>query len=160
MARSEDRFSYSGAALARLASERSVVEAHLASGEPVYGLNTGLGGNLGYRLEDNEVVAYQRQIIRGRMIGMGLPLPLEVVRSALLARCLSLGKGGSGVSPGAAQALLALLDFGVTPLVPMHGSIGAGDLGVSVRAVCVRGVGPATTTSGVAVLSELGERPP
>ena len=135
LARSEDHFSYSDAAVARLASERSVVQAYLAAGEPVYGLNTGLGGNLGYRLEDGEVVAYQRQIIRGRMIGMGPPLPLEVVRAALLARCTSLAKGGSGVSPGAAQALLALLDSGVTPLVPIHGSIGAGDLGLCAHMV-------------------------
>ncbi|MEO6626800.1 MAG: aromatic amino acid lyase, partial [Burkholderiaceae bacterium] len=130
LASSQDRFSYADAALTRLAADRSVVEAYLASGEPVYGLNTGLGGNLGYRLDDSEVVAYQRQIIRGRMIGMGAPLPPLVVRAALLARCISLGKGGSGVSPGAAQALLALLDRGVTPVVPMHASIGAGDLGL------------------------------
>ena len=164
LARSADRFSYSDAALARLASERSVVEAHLASGAPVYGLNTGLGGNLGYRLEDNEVIAYQRQIIRGRMIGMGPPLPLEVVRSALLARCISLGKGGSGVSPGAAQALLALLDAGVTPLVPMHGSIGAGDLGLCAHMVApVIGEGEAffrgQRLSGKAALAAAGLSP-
>ena len=135
LASSQDRFAYAPAALTRLAAERTVVDAYLSAGEPVYGLNTGLGGNLGYRLADSEVVAYQRQIIRGRMIGMGEPLPALVVRAALLARCISLGKGGSGVSPGAAQALLALLDRGVTPLVPCHGSIGAGDLGLCAHMV-------------------------
>src|SRR5262249_31347301 len=75
-----------------------------------------------------EVLAFQQQVIRGRMIGMGEPLPHEVVRAALLARCASLARGGSGVSVAAAQGLLALLDRGVTPVVPMLGSIGAGDL--------------------------------
>ena len=135
LARSEDRFSYAQSALARIAADRCVVEAHIAAGEPVYGLNTGLGGNLAYRLDAGEVVAFQEQIIRGRMIGMGEPLPLDVVRAAMLARCISLAKGGSGVSVAAAQGLLALVDKGVTPVVPTLGSIGAGDLGLCAHMV-------------------------
>lgn len=132
---SADGFSFSAAALSRLAADRAIVEAHIAAGDPVYGLNTGLGGNLGYRLDAGEVVAFQEQVIQGRMIGMGDPLPLDVVRAALLARCISLAKGGSGVTVAAAQALLALLDRGVTPVVPMLGSIGAGDLGLCAHLV-------------------------
>ena len=131
LARSEARFVYAPSALRRLADDRTVVEAHAAGDAPVYGLNTGLGGNLGYRLDSAEVEAFQEQIIRGRMIGMGDPLPMDVVRAALIARCISLAKGGSGVSVAAAQGLLALVDKGVTPVVPMLGSIGAGDLGLS-----------------------------
>ena len=134
-ARGVDGFSFSQAAMDRLAADRKVVEAHIASGDPVYGLNTGLGGNLGYRLDAAEVVAYQEQIIRGRMIGMGEPLPQDVVRAALLARCISLARGGSGVSVAAAQGLLALVDQGITPVVPMLGSISAGDLGLCAHMV-------------------------
>ena len=129
-ARGTDRFSYAPAALARLAADRKVVQAHIVAGEPVYGLNTGLGGNLAYRLGEDEVVAFQQQVILGRMIGMGESLPQVVVRAAMLARCISLARGGSGVSVGAAQALLAVVDNGVTPVVPMLGSISAGDLGL------------------------------
>jgi histidine ammonia-lyase len=50
-ARRTDGFGLAPAALARLAADRRVVEAHLASDTPVYGLNTGLGGNLAYRLK-------------------------------------------------------------------------------------------------------------
>ncbi len=135
LARSTDRFSFSQAALDRLAMDRKVVEARTSTGEPVYGLNTGLGGNLGYRLDAAEALAFQEQVILGRMIGMGEPLPREVVRAALLARCISLAKGGSGVSVAAANALLALVDRGVTPVVPMLGSIGAGDLGLCAHMV-------------------------
>ena len=129
------RFSFAQAALDRIAADRKIVEAHLASGDPVYGLNTGLGGNLGYRLDAAEVVAFQQQVILGRMIGMGEPLPQDVVRAAMLARCTSLAKGGSGVSVAAAQGLLALLDRGVTPVVPLLGSISAGDLGLCAHMV-------------------------
>jgi histidine ammonia-lyase len=135
MARSDHRFSYAQSALARIAADRRVVEKHVAAGEPVYGLNTGLGGNLAYRLDAAEVVAFQEQVIRGRMIGMGEPLPQDVVRAALLARCISLARGGSGVSVAAAQGLLALVDKGVTPVVPMLGSISAGDLGLCAHMV-------------------------
>jgi histidine ammonia-lyase len=131
LACSDARFALAPAALDRLARDRRVVEAHIAGGAPVYGLNTGLGGNLGYRLQEDEVQAYQAQIIQGRMIGMGEPMAAEVVRTALLVRVAALARGGSGVSVDAAQALAALLDRGVTPVVPSRGSIGAGDLGLS-----------------------------
>ena len=135
LARSTSRFSFSPAALDRMRADRKIVETYIASGDPVYGLNTALGGNLGYRLDAGEVVAFQEQLICGRMIGMGEPLPQDVVRAALLARCVSLAKGGSGVSIAAAAALLALLDRGVTPVVPMLGSISAGDLGLCAHMV-------------------------
>jgi histidine ammonia-lyase len=65
------------------------------------------------------------------MIGMGPHLPLDVVRAAQLARVIGFARGGTGVSLEAAQAVMQLLDRGVTPVVPMFGSIGAGDLGLS-----------------------------
>ncbi len=133
--RSDRQFAFAPAALARLAADRAVVERHAAAGAPVNGLNTGLGGNLAYRLTDDELLTYQQQVIRGRMIGMGEPMPQDVVRVALLARIWSLARGGSGVSIGAAQALLDLLNRGLTPVVPMHGSIGAGDLGLCAHMV-------------------------
>ncbi len=134
-ARSDDSFAFAPAALARLQADRAVVDNYAAHGIPVYGLNTGLGGNLAYRLADDEVRAFQLQVIRGRMIGMGEPMPTDVVRTAMLARVCSLARGGSGVSPGAAQALLALFNAGLTPIVPALGSIGAGDLGLCAHMV-------------------------
>ena len=129
-ARGGDHFSFAPAAVQRLRDDRQVVERHLAAGAPVYGLNTGLGGNLGYRLTDSELLAFQEQIILGRMIGMGEPLPNDVVRAAQLARVIGFARGGTGVSVGAAQGVMAMLDLGITPVVPMLGSIGAGDLGL------------------------------
>ena len=129
------RFRFADAVHARLLADRQVVEQRLEAGAPVYGLNTGLGGNIGYRLTPQEMLAWQRQIIAGRMIGMGDPLPDEVARTALLLRVFALARGGTGVSPPAAGALLALLDRGLTPVVPQWGSIGAGDLGLSAHLV-------------------------
>jgi histidine ammonia-lyase len=135
LARSARRFRFADTVQARLLADRTVIERHLEAGEPVYGLNTGLGGNIGYRLTPQETLAWQRQIIAGRMIGVGEPLPEEVARIALLLRVCGLARGGTGVSPQAASALLALLDQHITPVIPRWGSIGAGDLGLSAHLV-------------------------
>ena len=129
-ARGNGRFAFAPAALGRLRVDRLVVQHHIDAGAPVYGLNTGLGGNLGYRLDAGEILAFQNQVILGRMIGMGEPLPHHVARAAQLARVIGFARGGTGVSVGTAQAVMDLLDRGVTPVVPRLGSIGAGDLGL------------------------------
>ena len=112
----------------RLRAARAVVERYLQSGEPAYGLNTGLGGNLGHRLAAADVAAFQVQLLRGRAVGVGPPLRAEVVRAGLLARANGMARGASGVSPAVLGMLVALLNRGVTPVVPSRGSIGTADL--------------------------------
>ena len=46
------------AAWDRIATSEAIVAAHAASGSPVYGLNTGLGGNLGTRIPREQVLLY------------------------------------------------------------------------------------------------------
>jgi histidine ammonia-lyase len=114
----------------RVTAARAVV-LRAASGErPIYGLNTGLGGNLKYRLAPEEITAFQTQFVVGRAIGVGEPLPRAVVRAAMLARANGMSLGGAGVSPAVLDLLIALVNRGVTPIVPRWGSIGAGDLGL------------------------------
>jgi histidine ammonia-lyase len=112
----------------RLDAARAVVEAHLEADVPVYGLNTGLGGNLGHRLAPDEIEAFQAQLVRGRAVAMGPPLPKEVVRAAMLVRANGIAAGASGLSPPVLTALVELINRGVTPVVPSRGSIGVADL--------------------------------
>jgi histidine ammonia-lyase len=112
----------------RLKASRAVVEAHLEGDVPVYGLNTGLGGNLTHRLARDEVEAFQTQLIRGRAVAVGPPFPTDVVRAALVVRANGIAAGVSGVSPSVLAMLVELINRGVTPVVPRHGSIGAADL--------------------------------
>lgn len=156
--------SLSGTARDVVARARAVVDRYAAGDAPIYGLNTGLGGNVGYRLQPGEVAAFQEQVIRGRCIGAGPPLPPAVSRAALLARILGAAKGGPGLTPSVVDALVAMFNAGVTPVVPARGSIGAGDLALCAHLVApVIGRGEAwhgpTRVPGAAALAAAGLKP-
>jgi histidine ammonia-lyase len=128
----------------RVVAARAVIERYAAGSEPIYGLNTGLGGNIGHRLCPSEIEAFQVQLVRGRCIGMGEPFPQEVARTALLCRIIGLAQGGSGVSPGTLDHLVAMFNAGITPVIPSRGSIGAADLGLCAHlAAAALGLGEA-----------------
>jgi histidine ammonia-lyase len=62
-------------------------------------------------------------------VGVGEPLPRDVVRAMLLLRANTLALGHSGARPLVVDRLLDLLRLGVHPVVPAQGSVGAsGDL--------------------------------
>ena len=111
-----------------IADARQTVDACLEQGTPVYGLNTGLGALVGQRTDRAELKNHQRRILVGRACGAGPPLPRGIARAALLARVISMAKGASGVHPATLDRLVAFYNAGVEPVIPMHGSIGAGDL--------------------------------
>ncbi len=71
VARGGDGVSLSAEARARVAAARAVVERAAAGEQPIYGLNTGLGGNLKHRLAPEEITAFQTQFVVGRAIGVG-----------------------------------------------------------------------------------------
>jgi histidine ammonia-lyase len=113
--------------LSRLGEARLVLESVAASGQPIYGMNTGLGANLKTAVID-KFAAFQLQLIRGRGMAVGEALPRDVTRAVIAARLAMLAVGGSGISPGVFEALLAMLNADVHPVMRSIGSIGAGDL--------------------------------
>ena len=94
----------------------------------VYGLNTGLGHMRNERVPIEMLRAYQYAVVVGHAGAIGDPLPTEVVRATMAARLAGFAIGGSGVSPAVADALAALLNARVHPIVPEAGSVGASDL--------------------------------
>lgn len=101
----------------------------VASGEVVYGVNTGFGDLARVRISDEDLRTLQENLIRSHASGVGHALSEDVVRAMLLLRANTLAKGASGVGPGLVESLLALLNNGVVPWIPEHGSLGAsGDL--------------------------------
>ncbi|MER8576450.1 histidine ammonia-lyase [Mesorhizobium sp. M1338] len=113
--------------LGRLEKARKVLDQAAASGQQIYGLNTGLGANLGIAVE-GDASTFQRQLLEGRSGAVGETLPVEAVRATMVARAAMLSAGGSGLSPYVFVALVDALNAGVHPVMPSLGSIGAGDL--------------------------------
>ncbi len=101
----------------------------LASGEAVYGINTGFGALAGKRIADEDLAALQYNLVRSHAAGVGMPLPASVVRRIMLLKANSLASGASGVRAVLVDALLALLEHDILPVIPERGSVGAsGDL--------------------------------
>ena len=116
---------------ARAAMERSaaVVEALARSEEPHYGISTGFGSLALVRIATDGREQLQRALVRSHAAGMGPPIEREVVRAMMVLRARSLAMGCSGTRPAVAEAIVGLLNAGLTPVVPEHGSLGAsGDL--------------------------------
>ncbi len=116
---------------ARAAMERSaaVVDTLTDHAEPAYGVSTGFGSLATVRIPAARREELQRALLRSHAAGIGPPVEREVVRAMMLLRARSLAMGYSGARPEVADAILALLNAGLTPVVPEHGSLGAsGDL--------------------------------
>jgi histidine ammonia-lyase len=112
--------------------------------EPIYGVSTGFGSNadklLGaHPLRDELPGAtpsgrslhqeLQTNLIVTHAVCVGEPFAPEVVRAMLCIRINTLLKGHSGIRVQTLQALAAMLNAGVVPVVPQLGSVGAsGDL--------------------------------
>jgi histidine ammonia-lyase len=126
----DGRVALAPAAVERLRAARAIVERYAAGDEPIYGLNTGLGGNLRHRIPAAEIEAFQATLIRGRCIGVGEPFPERVCRAVLLCRIVGMARGGSGVSPAVLDLMIGLFNAGLAPVIPGRGSIGAADLGL------------------------------
>ncbi|MDG4886613.1 histidine ammonia-lyase [Mesorhizobium sp. WSM4887] len=127
VARSAGKVEITPAVIEKLGKVRQVLDDAAAGGQQIYGLNTGLGANLGTTVE-GDAGAFQRQLLDGRGAAVGNPLPAQLVRAAMFARIAMLSAGGSGLSPHVLTALVDLLNAGIHPVMPSLGSIGAGDL--------------------------------
>jgi histidine ammonia-lyase len=117
------------AARARLVDSRRLVDAAIASGQTIYGINTGFGKLAKVRVPPDRLTELQANLIRSHAAGVGASLPAPVVRAVMLLRANVLLRPTSGVRPELVEALVALLNAGIVPVVPEQGSVGAsGDL--------------------------------
>ena len=129
VAREDAPVALAPAARERIAASCERIRRLAASGDPVYGVSTGFGALATTRIPVERWAELQESLVRSHAAGMGAPVEREVVRALMLMRARTLALGYSGVRPQVVDALLALLNAGLTPIVPEHGSLGAsGDL--------------------------------
>ena len=129
VARHGEKVVLAPAARTRMERSRARVQRAAGSREPVYGVSTGFGALAGTRVAPLRQPELQLALIRSHAAGVGAPVEEEVVRATMLLRARTLAMGLSGVRPIIADALIAMLNEGITPLVPRYGSVGcSGDL--------------------------------
>ena len=113
----------------KIAESAAAVERILARGEPIYGINTGFGKLASVRIEAEDLDRLQRNIVLSHAAGVGEPMPVPIARLMMALKLASLAQGASGVRPATVALIQALLDRGLTPVIPAQGSVGAsGDL--------------------------------
>lgn len=113
----------------RIEQARRVVEKIVADNRAVYGINTGFGKLSDVRIEPDKLSQLQLNLVRSHSCGVGNPLSEAESRAMLLLRANVLAGGLSGARPVVAETLIAMLQRGVTPVIPEKGSVGAsGDL--------------------------------
>jgi histidine ammonia-lyase len=127
-ARGEAQVRVADSALERVGQAREVVERLLASGESVYGLNTGLGSFYRYRIPPEQLGRFSFATVADQTSSYGRPLPTDVVRAMMLTRANSMAKAGVGVRRELILLLVDALNAGVHPIVREVGSVGQGDL--------------------------------
>jgi histidine ammonia-lyase len=116
-------------AMQRIANAAASVDRIVASGETVYGVNTGFGLLASTRIPDDRLAELQTNLILSHSAGLGDPFPRHVTRLMIVLKLLGLGRGYSGVRREVIEALQALLDRDAMPVIPSQGSVGAsGDL--------------------------------
>jgi histidine ammonia-lyase len=121
--------SLSPAAVTRMNTSRAVVDHLVAANETAYGINTGFGKLASVRISAEQVRQLQINLVRSHACGIGTPLSVVETRAMMLLRANALAKGLSGVRPAVVEALCAMLNAGVHPVIPSQGSVGAsGDL--------------------------------
>jgi len=137
-------------AYARIRKSQATVDSVLSSGQQVYGINTGFGLLASVRISDDELVHLQENLVRSHAAGVGAALPDAVVRLILVMKAKALAQGYSGVRPALVDALCALVNNDILPVIPAQGSVGAsGDLApLAHMSRALLGAGP-TRVNGV-----------
>src|SRR6202795_628154 len=114
---------------ARIALATALVDRIVASGDAAYGINTGFGLLANTSIPNDQLDLLQRNLLLSHAAGVGDALPDPVVRLILALKVNALARGHSGITMGLMDALLALLEHEVYPVIPAQGSVGAsGDL--------------------------------
>lgn len=113
----------------RINRSAQLVEDIVASGNVVYGVNTGFGALASERISADDTRILQHKILQSHSVGVGNPVPEIVVKLMLITKLQSLAFGNSGVKLTTIERILWHLKEEVLPVVPEKGSVGAsGDL--------------------------------
>ena len=149
----------------KIRQTRKLVDQWVAEGKTIYGVTTGFGALSDVAISRKDTRQLQKNILMSHAAGVGRPLDEETVRGIMALRIKDLARGHSGIRLETVEHLIALLNWGVYPVVPEKGSVGAsGDLApLAHLALVLLGLGEAfykgQRMTGKQVLSKCGLKP-
>ncbi len=113
----------------RLRQTRQLVEDWVEAERTIYGITTGFGALSDVVISKKDTRKLQGNILMSHAAGVGDPFDEQSVRAIMALRIKDFARGHSGVRLETVEHLVALLNRGVSPVVPEKGSVGAsGDL--------------------------------
>jgi histidine ammonia-lyase len=100
-----------------------------AKGKVIYGINTGLGPMAQFKINNNQELELQYNLIRSHAAGCGSPLQDMYAKATMLARLNTLVQAKSGIHSEVVELLREMINKDINPYIPEHGGVGAsGDL--------------------------------
>jgi histidine ammonia-lyase len=116
-------------AWSRIRRGREVVDAHLASGAPIYGATTGIGSQKEVAVASEALADFSNRMIVSEATDYpGRAFPEPVVRAALVVLLNNVASGLTGIRPELAARLLQLYGAARLPTVRADTSNGVADL--------------------------------
>ncbi|HIB3266371.1 TPA: histidine ammonia-lyase [Citrobacter youngae] len=123
------KLSLDAAAIDAINASVACVNNIVAEGRTAYGINTGFGLLAQTRIATEDLQNLQRSLVLSHAAGVGEALDDAMVRLIMVLKINSLARGFSGIRLSVIEALIALVNAEVYPLIPGKGSVGAsGDL--------------------------------
>ena len=114
--------------LASVQRRRTEARSALRDGQPVYGVNTGMGALSWVRLTEQQQLSHQRNLLLARATGGPPWLRRPDVRAIITVRLLTFLSGDAAVSGGICQRLADFLNYDIVPAVPCAGAGAAGEI--------------------------------
>ena len=113
----------------KIKQSQNLLKSYLNKQKTIYGVNTGYGYDCMNLIEEEQMIALQKNLISYLRCGTGDLLSYEESKTIGWARFISISKGLSGVSLELINRYKRVLELDLTPLIPKSGSLGAsGDL--------------------------------
>lgn len=130
-------FALAAAAMAAVAESHDAVARIVASGETVYGVNTGFGLLAQTRIPNDRLAELQRNLLLSHACGVGEALSPRITRLTVALKAIGLARGHSGVAPAVVERLAYFANRSILPVIPAQGSVGAsGDLAPLAHLAC------------------------
>ncbi|CAB3631928.1 Histidine ammonia-lyase [Achromobacter sp. 2789STDY5608633] len=121
----------------RVTRSHDLLLAYGRLGQPVYGLNRGVGQNKDQTIFSGDTLsdearaasaAFNHRMLLSHTVAYGEPAKTETVRAAMLIRLNTALFGGTGMSPPLVRQYVDFLNKGLTPVVLGQGSVGQADI--------------------------------